>query len=256
MKTIFITFTTIICLLLSIDFVIAQDEEETESTRNVVKKETSYLFDSYKINEISHDDETLKLESFAVQLKNIGGVSGRVYVYRGANDYDFDAEKYATKLAGIFDKFSSIPTYQFSSRFSGFRENSEVEMIVEPFRAEVKGATPTISLLDVKFYNDTKLAKNEIQKTGRELLDSIVKKLEPPFPPAAKAVRAFGEVGTLIKIDEKGNVITSTAFLGHPLLRAACVAATKQWQFKPEKRNGVQVKVIGIAVCEFKLEDE
>jgi hypothetical protein len=173
MKILFLSFTTIIFLLLSIDFVVAQDDEEEESQRPVIQKEDSYLFDTYKIDEISPEDEMLKLESFAVQLKNTNGVSGRVYVYRGATDYDFDAEKYASKLSQTIEKFTSIPTHQFSSRFGGFRENSEIEMIVEPLRAEFKGAEPTVSLLEVKFYDETKLAKNETQKIGRELLDSI-----------------------------------------------------------------------------------
>jgi TonB family protein len=61
----------------------------------------------------------------------------------------------------------------------------------------------------------------------------------------------LGEVGVLVKIDEKGNVIDAKAIVGHPLLRAACVVAIKQWQFKTQKRNKLMVRVVGVINFEF-----
>ncbi len=182
-----------------------------------------------------------------------------VYVYRGKADYKFNFDKRITFINEALNsnlESDSLEVYRAFARFVGFREDSTIEIIIKPSVSEQITASPTMSLFDVKYYDDDALQKGTIQKTWKELSDKLTKKVEPPFPAAAKAVRAFGEVGVLIKIDEKGKVIESKAFLGHPLLRSACVAATRQWQFKPEKQKSIAVKVVGIAVCEFNLGDD
>ena len=45
--------------------------------------------------------------------------------------------------------------------------------------------------------------------------------VKPPYPAAARAVRAEGAVNVQVTIDEEGNVISASAVSGHPLLRAA-----------------------------------
>lgn len=60
---------------------------------------------------------------------------------------------------------------------------------------------------------------------------------KPPFPPAARAVRATGEVIVNVSIDRDGNVISATALSGHPLLKAASVSAAKRSKFEPAE-NG------------------
>ncbi len=64
------------------------------------------------------------------------------------------------------------------------------------------------------------------------LLNSVVKKVEPEYPPAAKAVNAQGEIKVLILVDRNGNVINACAVEGHPLLRPAARNAALQWKFK------------------------
>jgi TonB family protein len=142
------------------------------------------------------------------------------------------------------------------SQFAGFQENSKVEMFILPSGAKFPQANSLTTDLDSKFFDDSALPQNTIQKTGVELLKSITKKIEPLYPPAARAVRVSGNVMVQVEINEKGNVEKTAAFSGHPLLRAACVSAIRQWQFKPEKQKGVPVRVIGVAICEFKPIDE
>jgi TonB family protein len=52
------------------------------------------------------------------------------------------------------------------------------------------------------------------------------------YPPAARAVRATGEVIVAVMIDKQGKVISAKAESGHALLRAAGVQAARQFVFE------------------------
>lgn len=74
---------------------------------------------------------------------------------------------------------------------------------------------------------------------------------KPPYPPAAKAVRAAGAVNVQVTISESGSVISASATSGHPLLRAAAVQAARSAKFAPTLLSGQAVKVTGIIVYNF-----
>ena len=78
--------------------------------------------------------------------------------------------------------------------------------------------------------------------------------VKPPYPPAAKAVRAAGAVNVQVTIDEEGNVISASAVSGHPLLKAAAVQAARASKFNPTMLGGKPVKVSGIIVYNFSPE--
>jgi TonB family protein len=60
---------------------------------------------------------------------------------------------------------------------------------------------------------------------------------KPPFPAAARAVRATGEVVVAIKIDKEGKVNFAKAESGHPLLQRAAEAAARQSLFETAENN-------------------
>ena len=74
---------------------------------------------------------------------------------------------------------------------------------------------------------------------------------KPPYPPAARAVRATGAVSVQITTDESGNVISVAAVSGHPLLRAAAEQAARNTTFAPTMLSGQPVKVTGVIVYNF-----
>lgn len=74
---------------------------------------------------------------------------------------------------------------------------------------------------------------------------------KPPYPPAAKAVKASGSVTVQVLIDEQGNVVTATAVSGHPLLRAAAASAARSAKFSPTLLSGKPVKVSGVITYNF-----
>ncbi len=61
----------------------------------------------------------------------------------------------------------------------------------------------------------------------------ITKKVNPPVPPAARAVRATGPVTVLVKVGSDGSIVSASAVSGHPLLRAASAQAARQFQYDP-----------------------
>ena len=74
---------------------------------------------------------------------------------------------------------------------------------------------------------------------------------QPEYPAAALAVKAEGAVSVQVLIDEEGNVISASAVSGHPLLRAAAVAAAKEAKFAPTRLSGEPVKVSGVLTYNF-----
>src|SRR5688572_15976627 len=74
---------------------------------------------------------------------------------------------------------------------------------------------------------------------------------QPPYPPAARQVKASGTVMVQVLVDEKGNVVIAQAVTGHPLLRPAAVAAARQAKFSPTRLSGKPVKVSGVINYQF-----
>lgn len=74
---------------------------------------------------------------------------------------------------------------------------------------------------------------------------------KPPYPPAAIAVGAQGDVSVQVTIDETGRVISARAADGNPLLRTAAVGAAKSAKFRPTFLGDRPVKVTGVIVYKF-----
>lgn len=60
----------------------------------------------------------------------------------------------------------------------------------------------------------------------------IIKSDMPKYPPAARAVRAYGNVVILVKIDSEGQVVSENVITGHPLLRGVSLRALRKWVFE------------------------
>lgn len=74
---------------------------------------------------------------------------------------------------------------------------------------------------------------------------------KPPYPAAARAVRASGAVNVQVLISEDGAVMSANAVSGHPLLRQAAEQAARGARFKPTLLSGQPVKVNGVIVYNF-----
>jgi periplasmic protein TonB len=94
----------------------------------------------------------------------------------------------------------------------------------------------------------------QIKVSGGVLQGSALNKVQPTYPPIAKAARAAGAVQVQVTISEEGRVIEASVVNGHPLLREAALQAARQWRFKPTELSGVPVKVQGILTFNFTLQ--
>lgn len=74
---------------------------------------------------------------------------------------------------------------------------------------------------------------------------------KPPYPPAARAVRASGAVNVQVTINESGSVVSASAVSGHPLLKQAAEQAARQARFAPTLLSGQPVSVTGVIVYNF-----
>jgi TonB family protein len=93
-----------------------------------------------------------------------------------------------------------------------------------------------------------------IRKSGGVLQGSAIQRVEPAYPPLAKAARVSGSVVVEVTIDEEGKVFAARAISGHPLLKDAAVAAAREWMFARTMLTGVAVKVIGTITFNFSLD--
>ena len=89
------------------------------------------------------------------------------------------------------------------------------------------------------------------QVSGGVLNGKATALAKPPYPAAARAVRAEGAVSVQVLIDENGNIESAAAISGHPLLRQATETAARESKFLPTMLQGQPVKVSGIIVYNF-----
>lgn len=70
-----------------------------------------------------------------------------------------------------------------------------------------------------------------------------IHRVEPPYPPLARAARVQGDVVLNAIIDVNGQITNLQLVSGHPMLVPAAIDAVKQWRYKPYLLNGQPVEV-------------
>jgi TonB family protein len=73
----------------------------------------------------------------------------------------------------------------------------------------------------------------------------------PTYPAIARDAHISGSVNVRVIFDGEGNVVEATAVSGHPLLRAAAMAAAREAKLAPTRLNGEPVAVSGVLVYNF-----
>ena len=112
-----------------------------------------------------------------------------------------------------------------------------------------------LALLSIGFgFTTARGAQSESPRaTGAVLQGNAIKRVQPAYPPLAKAAKVSGSVVVEVTLDEEGNVIAARAVTGHPLLKDSAVTAARGWKFKPTTLDGTAVKVIGTLTFNFNL---
>lgn len=134
-------------------------------------------------------------------------------------------ERAVTQTQGVGDKTGTTLS-------NGDGDNDEPQLKPKPTPAPTEKPVPKIVSGGVVNSKATNLVK-------------------PPYPPAARAVRASGAVNVQVTISESGSVISASAVSGHPLLRQAAEQAARASKFSPTLLSGQAVKVTGVIVYNF-----
>jgi TonB family protein len=85
---------------------------------------------------------------------------------------------------------------------------------------------------------------------------TLIKKVNPEYPPEARKERVEGEVVLRLILDKNGDVIGVETISGHPLLIPAATAAVKQWKYAPYMFDGQPVGIRTIVRVNFSLSDD
>src|SRR5215469_3601904 len=70
-----------------------------------------------------------------------------------------------------------------------------------------------------------------------------IHRVEPPYPPLARAARVQGDVVLNAIIDSNGQNRNLQLVSGHPMLVPSAIEAVRQWRYKPYLLNGRPVEV-------------
>lgn len=128
-------------------------------------------------------------------------------------------------------------------------ESTGVKNQVAKIDNETEEPPPVIA----KKKEEPKVEKPRPPVSGGVLNGKATSLPKPAYPPAAKAVRASGDVSVQVTIDEKGNVISANAISGHALLKQSAENAARGAKFTPTYLSNQPVKVTGVIVYKFAM---
>jgi TonB family protein len=95
---------------------------------------------------------------------------------------------------------------------------------------------------------------DRIRVTQEEMQRLLVTRIDPVYPPEARAQRIEGTVSVYLSVDKLGNVFSARPLSGPDILAPAAVDAVKQWKFQPYLLNGTPIKFVTTADVRFALE--
>lgn len=248
-------FIMLLALILSFAAFEFGQEKDDETQKSVCFQPFSYKFDEFKFTTMTELQEYLK--PFVEKIKTSENSKGFMFIYAGQKTSDSQANNIGFKTETYLAERYKLSYDSFKYSNGGYRTETTVELFIKPLVcSETPEPTPTLEIENVEFIEENELPKDVIRKPTNELTNLLLKRVEPFYPVAARAVRAMGKVVVLIVIDENGKVTQAKAIDGHPLLRAASVAAVRQWEFQSSKANDKPIKIGGKVIVEFKPKEE
>lgn len=80
-------------------------------------------------------------------------------------------------------------------------------------------------------------------RTSTMLQGSLIRRVEPVYPPVARAARIQGPVLLAAVIGKDGAIENLRTISGHPMLVPAAISAVSQWRYRPYILNGEAIEV-------------
>ncbi len=80
-------------------------------------------------------------------------------------------------------------------------------------------------------------------RTSRMLEGSLIRRVQPVYPPLARSARIQGPVVLAAVISKDGTMENLKLISGHPMLVPAALQAVSQWRYRPYVLNGEAIEV-------------
>lgn len=80
-------------------------------------------------------------------------------------------------------------------------------------------------------------------RTSRMLEGSLIRRVQPVYPPLARSARVQGSVVLSARISKAGTMENLRVLSGHPMLVAAAIEAVSQWRYRPYILNAEPIAV-------------
>jgi periplasmic protein TonB len=90
-------------------------------------------------------------------------------------------------------------------------------------------------------------------RTSSMLQGNLIRRVDPVYPPLARAARIQGSVVLAATISKAGTIDNLHALSGHPMLVPAAVDAVRQWRYRPYILNSEPIEVETQITVNFSL---
>jgi protein TonB len=80
-------------------------------------------------------------------------------------------------------------------------------------------------------------------RTSSMLEGSLIRRVQPVYPPLARSARVQGSVVLSALISKAGTMENLRVLSGHPMLVAAAIEAVRQWRYRPYILNAEPIEV-------------
>ena len=90
-------------------------------------------------------------------------------------------------------------------------------------------------------------------RTSSMLQGSLIRRVDPVYPPLARSARIQGPVVLAAIISKAGTIEHLQVLSGHPMLVDAALDAVSQWRYRPYVLNGDVIEVETQITVNFKL---
>jgi protein TonB len=91
-------------------------------------------------------------------------------------------------------------------------------------------------------------------RTSKMLQGSLIRRVEPTYPPLARQARIQGTVVLVAVISKAGTIDNLRLISGHPMLVPAALDAVSQWRYRPYILNGDVIEVETQITVNFMLD--
>jgi hypothetical protein len=109
----------------------------------------------------------------------------------------------------------------------------------------------SLSALGILFLSPSATAQTPLNVDEAEAKSHLQTRVEPIYPPMAKALHNVGQVEIQIDIDPEGHVAAIKPLSGSPMLLPYAIDALREWTYAPFTHEGAPIEARTIVKLEF-----